>query len=199
MASRIVGSFAELATALDDNVGAVLMTEEALLQADWSALTAAVASQPSWSSYPFVLLVSQRRNAVGAHAIYERLPREISNVMVLERPMGSAVLLSAVRWALGGRRRQFITRDHLAELERHSQQQRLMTRELAHRVKNTIAILQSIVTQTIRPHPEMQEVAGTILERFSALSRAHDLLLGNGFTSADFRDLVDRALVVHQG
>lgn len=195
----VVTSLAELVSRLDENLGAVLMTEEALSQPDWSALIEAALAQPSWSAYPFILLIGHKRVFAQSEAVYSILPSEITNVMVLERPMGSATLISAVRWALAGRRRQFVTRDHLDELERNSEQQRLMTRELAHRVKNTIAVLQSIVTQTMRPFPEMEAVKDVIAERFSALSRAHDLLLGTDFKAADFRDLVDRQLSVHQG
>ena len=86
--------------------------------------------------------------------------------------MGSATLLSAVRWALGGRQRQFTTRDHLAELQRNAVQQQLMTRELAHRVKNTISVLQSIVTQTMRPYPATADLRDLLVERFAALARA---------------------------
>jgi len=90
-----------------------------------------------------------------------------------------------------------VTKQHLDELERNAQQQRLMTRELAHRVRNTIAMLQSIVGQTMRPYPDMTPVRDLILERFSALARTHDLLLGSNFQSADFRDLLQRTLDVH--
>lgn len=197
--AEAVTSLADLVARLDETLGAVLMTEEALAQSDWSQLIDAAMAQPSWSAYPFILLIGQKRAFAQTEAVYSVLPAEITNVMVLERPMGSATLLSAVRWALAGRRRQYVTRDHLDQLERNSEQQRLMTRELAHRVKNTIAVLQSIVTQTMRPFPEMDEVKSLIVERFSALSRAHDLLLGTDFKAADFRDLVDRQLSVHQG
>jgi two-component sensor histidine kinase len=74
-----------------------------------------------------------------------------------------------------------------------------MTRELAHRVKNTIAVLQSIVTHTMRPFPEQAGVRDAIVERFAALSRAHDLLLGKDFAAAELGELVRRALSVHPG
>jgi two-component sensor histidine kinase len=163
----------------------------------WSSLVAAIEAQPTWSSYPFVLLIGQRRGLGQMESVYSVLPPQISNVVILERPMSAATLLSTVRWALAGRQRQFTTRDHLDELERNAQQQRLMTRELAHRVKNTIAVLQSIVTQTMRPHPQMSEVRDQIIERFSALARAHDLLLSTDFTAADFGELLQRTLSVH--
>jgi len=192
-----VTSLTGLVDHLDDNLGAVLMTEEALVQSDWSALIAAAQEQPSWSAYPFILLIGQRRSVGQTEAVYGLFPHDVANVMVLERPMSTTALLSALRWAISGRHRQFVTRDHLRELERNTRHQNLMTRELAHRVKNTIAMLQSIVTQTMRPHPEMEGVRNRILDRFSALSRTHDLLLSTNFASADFPDLVQRTLSAH--
>lgn len=191
-----VDSVASLVPHLGDEVGAILMSEEALAQLHWKSLVAAINAQPSWSSYPFIVIVGQKRFS-NPETVYSVLPAEISNVIVLERPMGSATLLSAVRWALAGRRRQFVTRDHLKALEENARQQALLTRELAHRVKNTIAILQSIVTQTLQPRSEVDDLRLTILDRFAALSRAHDLLLGTDFAAADFKELVDRSLEIH--
>lgn len=182
---------------LNDDLGAVLMTEEALVQATWNGLLDAVRVQPSWSSYPFILLISQHRNAGQAEAVYGMFPPEVSNVMVLERPMSSTALISALRWAILGRRRQFVTRDHMHALEQHARHQKLLTRELAHRVKNTIAMLQSIVSQTMNPYPDILPVKELIIARFAALSRTHDLLLGTDFASADFPELVKRTLSVH--
>lgn len=194
-----VGSLHGLADRLNDDVGAVVMTEEALSQEDWKPLISAANLQPSWSAYPFLLLIGQKRSYHETQLIYAVLPSEITNVMVLERPMGSATLISAVRWALAGRRRQFVTRNHLRELEQRSNQQRLMTRELAHRVKNTIAVLQSIVTQTMHPYPEASEIQETIIQRFGALARAHDILIGTEFAAADFRELARTTFSVHPG
>lgn len=192
-----VSKLHELVEQLGEGLGAVLMSEEALVQADWSLLLQAVKDQPSWSSYPFILLIGQRRSSDQTERVYRQFPPEVANVMVLERPMSTTALLSATRWALAGRRRQFITKTHLDELERATQQQRLLTRELAHRVKNTIAMLQSIVGQTMRPHPEMADVQDQIVERFSALARTHDLLFSNDFQEAEFGELVRRTLSVH--
>ncbi|MGV3576871.1 MAG: sensor histidine kinase [Devosia sp.] len=183
---------------LDESLGAVLMTEEALVQSDWGALLDVIREQPSWSSYPFILLIGQHRSAGQTEAVYAMFPPEVGNVMVLERPMSTTALISALRWAIGGRRRQFVTRDHLVELERHARHQKLLTRELAHRVKNTIAMLQSIVMQTMRPYPELEAVRDLVIARFGALSRTHDLLLGTDFASADFLELVAGTLSIHE-
>jgi two-component sensor histidine kinase len=196
IATHSVSSLSALVDRLGDDVGAVLMSEEALAQPNWRILADAINSQPSWSSYPFVLLVGQKRFG-NPETVYNVLPTELTNLIILERPMGSATLLSAVRWALAGRRRQLITRDHLQKLEENARQQAVLTRELAHRVKNTIAVLQSIVTQTMKPRADVNDLRATILARFAALARAHDLLLGTDFAAADFGELVNRSLEAH--
>ncbi|WP_127753975.1 sensor histidine kinase [Devosia sp. 1566] len=197
--TNVVHSLNELAEALGDDTGAVVLTEDAMVGRDWSVLVKALEDQPSWSSYPFIFIIGRRNAELSPNAAHALLPPELSNVMMLEKPMGSATLLSAVAWALGGRRRQFQTRDHLRELEQSAARQRLMTRELAHRVKNTIAVLQSIVSQTMRPFPEMGPVKDRLVERFAALARAHDLLLTTDFHSAMFRQLVVASVSVHDG
>lgn len=197
--ARSVANIEALASILGDEVGAVLVTEEALIRQPLDLIVDASRRQPSWSAYPFLLLLGQRRSGRPNGTIYSSLPPEIVNVVMMERPIGIAALTSAIRGALAARRRQFTTRNHLRELEHNANQQRLMTRELAHRVKNTIAVLQSIVTQTMRPYPDQAFLRATIVERFAALGRAHDLLLGKNFAAADFEALVRQALAVHAG
>lgn len=191
-----VGSLQALVDRLGEDIGAVVMSEEALAQLNWRSLADAINDQPNWSSYPFILLVGQKRFAK-PETVHGVLPTELTNLIILERPMGSTTLLSAVRWALAGRRRQFLTRDHLQKLEENARQQAVLTRELAHRVKNTIAVLQSIVTQTMKPRADVDDLRETILARFAALARAHDLLLGTDFAAADFGELVKRSVEAH--
>jgi PAS domain S-box-containing protein len=67
-------------------------------------------------------------------------------------------------------------------------QQQLLVDELSHRVRNTLAIIQSIAAQTLRETPDPAAFKKAFTERLSALSRAHGLLtnaLGNGATHTD--------------
>jgi two-component sensor histidine kinase len=86
-----------------------------------------------------------------------------------------------------------MARPDLQKLEENARQQAVLTRELAHRVKNTIAVLQSIVTQTMKPRSDVDDLS------FAALARAHDLLLGTDFAAADFGELVRRSLEAYGG
>jgi two-component sensor histidine kinase len=61
-----------------------------------------------------------------------------------------------------------------------------------HRVKNTLATVQAIATQTLRCAPADERAA--FIARLHALSRAHDLLTSDEWNSAPLRAVVDAAL-----
>lgn len=66
--------------------------------------------------------------------------------------------------------------------------------ELNHRVKNTLATVQSIVIQAVRNSSDPQIVRESIETRIAALSRSHDLLGREKWEGAGLRDLVREAL-----
>ena len=66
--------------------------------------------------------------------------------------------------------------------------------ELNHRVKNTLATVQSIVIQAVRNASDPQIVRESIETRIAALSRSHDLLGREKWEGAGLRDLVREAL-----
>lgn len=66
--------------------------------------------------------------------------------------------------------------------------------ELNHRVKNTLATVQSIVTQALRNSSDPEVIGESIETRIAALSRSHDLLGREKWDGAGLRDLVGVAL-----
>jgi len=66
--------------------------------------------------------------------------------------------------------------------------------ELNHRVKNTLATVQSIVTQAVRNNSDPQIVRESIETRLAALSRSHELLARGKWEGAGLQDLVREAL-----
>ena len=70
--------------------------------------------------------------------------------------------------------------------------QELLVEELNHRVKNTLAILQSIAAQTFRSasRPEREKFEG----RLRALAEAHNLLSTEKWQGSDLQDVVGRVL-----
>ena len=66
--------------------------------------------------------------------------------------------------------------------------------ELNHRVKNTLATVQSIVIQAVRNSSDPKIVRESIETRIAALSRSHDLLGREKWEGAGLRDLVRETL-----
>jgi two-component sensor histidine kinase len=75
----------------------------------------------------------------------------------------------------------------------------LLINELNHRVKNTLATVQSIASQTFRRN----DSGGDAIEKFSArlvsLGRTHNVLSEQKWESAQVRELVDEALAPYAG
>jgi PAS domain S-box-containing protein len=83
------------------------------------------------------------------------------------------------------------------DLTKHKQAQahsRMLIDELNHRVKNTLATVQSIVWQAFRKSTDAEVIGESIQARLSALSRSHDLLTRENWASAGLRDIVIDAL-----
>ena len=72
--------------------------------------------------------------------------------------------------------------------------QRLLLQELHHRVKNTLATVIAITSQTLRNAESLEHGRQTIESRLLALGRAHDLLLRSNWASAKFSDVVRAAI-----
>ena len=70
----------------------------------------------------------------------------------------------------------------------------LMVNELNHRVKNTLATVQSITSHTLRFAPDLHSARQRIEDRLLSLARAHDLLTSENWSGANLTEVVDRAL-----
>jgi PAS domain S-box-containing protein len=77
---------------------------------------------------------------------------------------------------------------------RNEEHLRLLVNELNHRVKNTLAIVQSIATQTLRNNADPALAAEQIESRLLALSQAHDVLTRKNWEGARVEDIVRTAI-----
>jgi PAS domain S-box-containing protein len=75
--------------------------------------------------------------------------------------------------------------------------QALLLAELNHRVKNTLATVQSIASQTLRAAKDMPSARRDFEGRILALSRAHNLLSERQWSDAGIRTLVHNELAVY--
>ena len=87
----------------------------------------------------------------------------------------------------------------ITERRRWEEHQRLMTRELVHRVKNSFAVIQSIARQTQRSTPEPEAFALAFNGRLAAMAASHDLLTERHWEGASLRDLVSSQLAPFAG
>src|SRR5580704_9442063 len=71
--------------------------------------------------------------------------------------------------------------------------QKLILEELHHRIKNTLATVSAIVSQSLRNAPGAEHAQHAIEGRLLALGRAHDLLLQARWTGADFGNIIRAA------
>ena len=85
----------------------------------------------------------------------------------------------------------------LTERKRAERERELLARELNHRVKNILAVAQSLAMQTDHSR-SVEEFRDKFVGRLSALARAHSLLLDRQWRGADLRELVERALQAYR-
>jgi two-component sensor histidine kinase len=86
-----------------------------------------------------------------------------------------------------------VTARHRAE-----EHQRLLMQELEHRVRNTLAVVQSIAEQTFRDGIDMADARRRFSSRLAALAKANSLLTGERWASASLAGTIEQALKVHQ-
>jgi two-component sensor histidine kinase len=66
----------------------------------------------------------------------------------------------------------------------------LMVRELHHRVKNTLATVQAVVSSTARMAGTIAEFRQAVTDRIGALAKTHTLLVDNAWGGAALRDIL---------
>jgi PAS domain S-box-containing protein len=85
------------------------------------------------------------------------------------------------------------------ERRQGEERQRLLLNELNHRVKNTLAIVQAIVFQTLRTTQDPHEAFQRVQARLMALSGTHDLLNLTSWAGASLRDVLKGELKPYRG
>lgn len=110
------------------------------------------------------------------------------------REFWASLFVNAVREDDGTIVQHFISLVDTTRSKLAQQNAAMLIDELNHRVKNTLATVQSIVAQTVRNSPDPEVVRESIETRIAALSRSHDLLGREKWDGAGLHDLVDQAM-----
>lgn len=122
--SSIVGPDEIVEAIATGSLGAAIVADEAMDSFNLPALAQALADQPLWSDCQFLLLT---RHDFGEWT-RARITKLVGNVTILERPLSTDMLVSAVRSALRSRVRQRRTEAHLlAHAEAEAQVRELAT------------------------------------------------------------------------
>ena len=82
-----------------------------------------------------------------------------------------------------------VSRD-TTELMEAQNQQRLLNGELGHRLKNVLALVQSIANQTFRQADTLADANAAFSARLAALGKATDILTSTTWQSASFDDVI---------
>lgn len=83
----------------------------------------------------------------------------------------------------------FIIRDVSAQKQRE-EHVRFLMRELTHRSKNLLAVIQAMARQSLSPHTTSEEFVARFSERLSGLAGSHDLLLSDDWAGASLVQLI---------
>lgn len=87
---------------------------------------------------------------------------------------------------------QAIARD-VTEQRAFDERQQLLIHELNHRVKNTLALVQALALQSLKPGRQPEQAAADFQSRLAALAAAHDLLTREQWEGATLADLAEGA------
>jgi signal transduction histidine kinase/ActR/RegA family two-component response regulator len=165
----ICRNFVQLMEEIDRGVGAVLTVEEALPDPASTALLEYLAAQPTWSDLPILMLTKPGSELIWAHSAYEGL----GNLTLLERPVRSPTLLSAVRSALRARQRQY-------EIRLADQRKDEFLAMLGHELRNPLAPISaaaSMLELTAEDSKRVKQASKIIARQVSHMTHLIDDLL----------------------
>ena len=116
IAADVCKSMPDLINRLDAGAAFVVVTEEALANADLAPFDAWLADQQEWSDLPFVLVTNKGDGGLERNPAAKRYLDVLGNVTFLERPFHPTTLVSLAQSAVRARRRQYKARSGLEAL-----------------------------------------------------------------------------------
>ncbi len=160
--STTCSSLGELAEELSVGAGTALITEESLVDADWSALRRWLTEQEAWSDFPFILLATKRAGVRPREAALAL--EQLGNVVLLERPIHIDTLLSAVSSALRVRHRQYEARGRLLALQSAEERLTLLNGTLEARIAERTEELSRANNQLMQVVAERERAQAALVQ-----------------------------------
>ncbi|WP_420475763.1 hybrid sensor histidine kinase/response regulator [Noviherbaspirillum sp. ST9] len=167
--SVICDAIEDVLAELEHGAGALLLQEEALTPVALKLLGAWIASQPHWSDIPILVVTHQGADSPGLHSVMEAL----RNLTLLERPVRTRALISAVKSALNARMRQYQVR----EAEQRKDE---FLASLAHELRNPLAPIRTSMSVLSLMYPAasgVSKVCDVVERQIGHLTRLVDDLL----------------------
>jgi PAS domain S-box-containing protein len=90
--------------------------------------------------------------------------------------------------------RWFGTNTDITAQKEHEAHLNFVMRELSHRSKNLLAVVQAMARQTMQHSGDFHDFEGRFMGRLHGLARSHDLLVREDWAGASIRDLVGAQL-----
>lgn len=139
---RICADMHDLTAQLAAGVGAVLITDTSLGDPGIHEFVSTMSRQPPWSDVPMLVLTRGREDSPASFPVLAML----TNVTLLDRPVSTRSMVSAVHAALRARQRQYQMRDQIVVQQRAEQALRDVDRRkdeflatLSHELRNPLA------------------------------------------------------------
>ncbi len=89
--------------------------------------------------------------------------------------------------------------EEITERKRADEHREILVGELNHRVKNTLAVVQSIASQTLGNASSIEDARAAFGSRLMNLAKAHDVLTRENWAGADLADIVIDTVKPHAG
>ena len=91
-----------------------------------------------------------------------------------------------------------VTLIDMTDRKRVEERQTMMVAELNHRVKNILAIVQAVATQTVRSSSSLENFANAFTGRLKALAIAHDILTKTRWIGVGLGELLTAVLAPYR-
>lgn len=84
-----------------------------------------------------------------------------------------------------------------AELAQSEGEQQVLSQEIGHRLKNQLALVQAIVSQSMRAQSDLPTISKVLTDRLSVLADTQDMLIAGNVAQADVGDIVQNVVALH--
>ncbi len=142
------------------------------------------------------MMIAGRQMTLGVEAPKQARLSNLSLLTLLFGLIAGGLILLLVRLIT---RQAIADRNSLAWFEEQASIRNSLTRELNHRVKNTLANVLSIISLTRRRAANLDDFSEALMGRISALSATHDLLTQSEWGTTPIRAVVDAELAPYIG